>query len=199
MADHFGDDGFERSFWRPIEVLFGFGGVATGSCDVAGAIEALVDADEGLLAVSVTGGFVKTFARPFEIDVYLVKSDVHEVFDGVELAGGEDIVLWFRLVHHKAEALHVVFGVSPVALRLDVAKRKRLTGSSSDADNGLYNLFGDELVATELAFVVEENSCGGPEFVVLAVGFDELEAELFGESVRTLGIGSGGFALFAVY
>ena len=158
----------------------------------------MVDADENLLGVSVAGGLVEAFACPFEFDIYVAKSDVHEVFDGVELAGGEDVVVRICVVHHKTEALHVVFGVSPVALRLDVAKRKWLAGSGSDAYDGLYDFLGDELVAAEFAFVVEEDGGGGPEFVVLAVGVDELETEFLGESVGTLGTGSGCFVLFAV-
>lgn len=135
MLDHFGNDRIERCLRGPAKGLLRFGSVAAGSGDIAGAVEALVDAHDNLLRVRVARDFVEAFAGPFEADINVLKGGVDEVFDGLELARGEDEVVGLLLFHHEAEALHVVFGISPVAPHVDVAEGQGLFASCRDTND----------------------------------------------------------------
>ena len=66
-------------------------------------------------------------------------------------------------------ASHVVAGVAPVALRVEVAQVEVVLQAQGDARHGAGDLARHEGLAADRALVVEEDAVGGVQAVGLAV------------------------------
>ena len=73
-----------------------------------------------------------------------------ELADRVGLAGGDDVVVGLVLLQHQPHRLHVVAGVAPVALGVEVAQHEVVLQAELDAGHGVGDLAGHELDATPL-------------------------------------------------
>ena len=66
-------------------------------------------------------GSWRTYDAPV-LDTDLAERQAHELLDAVCLAGGDDVVVGLVLLQHQPHRLHVVAGIAPVALGVEVAE-----------------------------------------------------------------------------
>lgn len=168
--DHFSDHVLEGAGAVPAEDGFDFGGVA----------------DE------LGGGFF-TDELGIDLDVVLPSEadmgecDFAEVADGVEFAGGDDVIIGLGMSEHHVHGADVVGGVTPVALGIEVAEFEFAGVAAGDAGGGEGDFAGDELGAAAGAFVVVEDAGGAEEVVGLPVAAHEVEAGDFADAVGVSG------------
>ena len=95
----------------------------------------------------------------------LGEGPLDELLDGVRLARGDDVVVGLVLLQHQPHRPHVVAGVAPVALRVEVAEHQLVLQAELDAGHGVGDLAGDELDAAARALVVEQDAGAGEQAV----------------------------------
>ena len=120
---------------------------------------------------------------------------MHQFFDRVGLTRGDHVVIGFGLLQHEPHGLHVVAGVSPVALGVEVAHDEFVLQSEFDASRRIGDFSGDEFDATSRTFVIEQNSGTGVETVTLAVVDRDVMSEHLGASIRRTGMERRAFGL----
>ena len=177
------DQGGEVDFGFPAQHVLGFGGVTDEQVDFGGADEL------GVLAHVVTP----------VLDPHLGKGPLHQILDRMGLAGGHDVVAGFGLLQHQPHRLHVVTGVTPVTLGVQVAQHDLVLQAEFDAGRGVGHLAGHELQTTPGALMVEQDPRGGVQPVGLAVVDHDVVPEHLGTPVRGARVergqlGLGGFA-----
>ena len=129
------------------------------------------------------------------VDPHLTEGPLDEFFDRVGLAGGDDVVAGFVLLQHQPHRLHIIPGVAPVALGVQVAEHHFVLQAEFDAGGGVGHLAGDELHPPPRALMVEQDAGGGVEPVGLAVVDHDVMPEHLGAPVRRTGVERGEFGL----
>ena len=89
------------------------------------------------------------------------EGDLAELTDGVHLAGGADVVAGLILLKDAPHHFGVFGGVTPIALRVEVAEDEVVLKALADAAGGAGDLAGDEGLATAGGLVIEEDAVGG--------------------------------------
>ena len=113
----------------------------------------------------------------------MVESQCREVAHCVVLAGSNHKVVGLGLLQDKPHTLHIVFGIAPVAQRIEVAKVKLVLVSLGDTAGSKRDLAGDEILTTALALMVEENAIAAIHAVGFAVVLHDPEAVELGYAV----------------
>jgi hypothetical protein len=142
----------ERGLWRPPQLRLRLAGVADQQVDLGRAQEGRVDHDEVLPGE----------ARRLE-------GGLHELAHAVRLAGREHVVAGFVALQHGVHAGHVLPGVAPVALGVQVAKPQLALLAVLDARHRQADLAGHELRPAQRALVVEQDARAGVQPERLAV------------------------------
>ena len=111
------------------------------------------------------------------------------------LACGNHKVLGLFLLQDEPHTLNIVFGIAPVAQRVEVAKIKLVLESLGDAGHGEGNLACDEVLATAFTLVVEQYAVTAVHPVAFAVVLHYPEAVQLGHTVRAARIERRGLFL----
>ena len=111
------------------------------------------------------------------------------------LAGGDHVVVGVVLLQHEVHGAHVVAGVSPVALRVEVAQVQIVLQPQGDACHGAGDLARHEGLAADRALVVEQDAVAGVQGVGLAVVHHDPVAVELGGAVRAARVERRGLAL----
>lgn len=135
VVDHEVDELLECGFLGriPSEASLGFGGVSPEVDHIGGAVEVGADFDESLACGLVDALLVLAFAFPAQLDACAAECKLAEFPHGVLLAGGDHEVFGLLLLKQEPHALHVVFGVAPVAERAEVSEVELLLLALGDA------------------------------------------------------------------
>ena len=81
-----------------------------------------------------------------------------ELLDVWVSPGGDDVVVGLVLLQHQPHRLHVVAGVAPVALGVEVAEHELVLQAELDPRHRVGDLAGDELEPAARALVVEQDA-----------------------------------------
>ena len=83
----------------------------------------------------------------------------------MRFASGDHVIFRPILLQHQPHRFDVFFGVTPVALRVEVAEVKLVLQPRLDARHGARDLARDKSFAAPRAFVIEKNSAAGKKVV----------------------------------
>ena len=193
VVDHDVDELLKRGFLAgiPAQSAFGFGRISPEIDHVSRAVEVGADLDECFTCSLVDAFLVLAFSLPAEFDACTAECEFAEFTDGVLLAGGDDEILGPVLLEDEPHTLDVVFGISPVAQRTQVAEIELVLLALCDTCGGKGYLTGDECFAASLALMVEENAGACIHIVGLAVFLDYPEAVEFSHGIGRIGMEGG--------
>mmetsp|Transcript_28837 Transcript_28837/g.72564 ORF Transcript_28837/g.72564 Transcript_28837/m.72564 type:complete len:221 (+) Transcript_28837:37-699(+) len=180
---HLFHQGLHVHLGRPPKLLLGLLGVADEDVDLGGAIVLGVDAYDNLSGCHVNADLIRAAALPLDLHVDAVKCPLNEVAHLRGDVGGDDKVVGLLLLQHQPHRLHVLLGVPPVALCVDVAHVQAVLHALLDAHNGARDLACDKCGASAWAFVVEKDAVGAVHVVRLAVVHHDPERVLLGHAV----------------
>ena len=201
LPDHLGHQIGETGAGHPAQLGLGLGGVAQQGFHFGGPEVAGVHGDDGLAHLPVGRGageialFVHARAFPADGHAQFPGGGIDEVPHRVLHAGGDDKILGLRLLQHEPLHFHVVPGVAPVPLGVQVAQVEAVLQAELDAGQGPGDLAGDEGLAADGRLVVEEDAVAGVHAIGLpVVDRDPVGVEL-GAGVGAAGVEGGGFLL----
>src|SRR6185503_14252184 len=115
--------------------------------------------------------------------------------DRVRLARGYNIIIRLILLQHQVHGAHVVFGVTPVAARVEVSQPQLGSFAEFYTRDGGSDLTRDKFEAAARSFMIEENAPGAEHLVSLAVIPVQHEAGDFADAIRRARIKRRAFAL----
>lgn len=110
-------------------------------------------------------------------------------------AGSNDEVFRLILLHDQPHTLDIILSVTPVAQRIHVAQLQMILQTLGDTTGSQRDLTGDEVLATALRLMVEQNAVDSEHAVSIAVLLDHPEAVLLCDSIRRVWVERGGLAL----
>ena len=110
-----------------------------------------------------------------------------EFTNRVGLVCSADIVVRLLLLQHEPHHFDVFLGISPVAPRIEVAKKEFILKANLDPGCGAGDLAGDKSLAASGALVIEEDTIGG----VQIVGFAVIDSEPVGKDLSAAIGGTG--------
>ena len=166
-GDHFFTHFLHGDFRRPAKLGFSLARVAQQGFDFCGAKVARVDLHDHITHLK-RGSFVTfdgfddgdlfhALAFKTQLDAEMLGTPADELAHAVLHAGGDDEVFRLVLLQHHPLHAHIVFGVTPVAERIDVPHVEALFQPLGDIGEATGDLAGDEGFATARGFVVEED------------------------------------------
>src|SRR5258705_13271430 len=85
------------------------------------------------------------------------------------LAGRDNVIVCVVLLKHQPHCFHVLPGIAPIPLRIEVAKIKFLLQACFNASDCARDLSRDKRLAAARTFVIEEYAATGEEIVRLAI------------------------------
>ncbi len=165
--DHF----FEGDGVFPAQDAFDFAGVAAGGEGLDGGDEVPAEAD-----------------MVFPIQADGNEGFFDEVLDGVEFAGGEDVVVDRVALENHPHAAGVVGSPTPVAHASEGAECEFGLAAFFDVGDGAGDFHGHEVSAAAWGLVVVEDGRAGLEFVGDAVDARHLLGERFGRAIGRGGV-----------
>jgi hypothetical protein len=121
-------------------------------------------------------------ASPVETDV--AERDLHELADGMTDASGDDVVIRLVLLQHQPHRAHVVAGIAPVALRVEIAERQMIGQTELDPRHAIGHFARHELQPAAWRLVVEQDAGDREHVVAFAVVHRDVVAEHLRHAVR---------------
>ena len=91
-------------------------------------------------------------------------------------AGSNHEIIGLGLLHYQPHALHIIFGIAPVAVGVEVAEVELILQSVGNASCCNSDFSSHESLAASLAFVVEENTIHGIHSIAFAIVFRNPES-----------------------
>src|SRR6267378_1592916 len=104
----------------------------------------------------------------------------HELSNGMRLASRAHEVIRLPVLKDTPHEVHVLRGVTPITLRIQVAERKGLRQPCVDAGDAVAHLAGKEYQSASFRFVIEQDSVGNEQIV----GFPIVHASPVGVDLR---------------
>lgn len=142
-----------------------------------------IDAEDGLASSGVGGGFVFTLAVEIEIGSGFEEGGAGELADGGGGAGGEDEVVGKRVLKGEPHASDEFWGVSPIALGVEISEFEDFVGAMMDAGDGGGDFPSDETFAAAWRFVVVEDAVDDVHAMGLPIDAAEIGRECLGTAV----------------
>src|SRR5688500_8247402 len=132
--------------------------------------------------------------------IAVVQSDLRErelaeFTHGVRLAGGQHVIVRYRLLQHQMHAPYIIRCVPPVAPRVQVAEPQLVREPQFDTRHGGRDLTRDELVRAPWPLVVEEDARAAEHAELLTVTDGEVVPGDLADAVRAAGADRRGLRL----
>src|SRR5262249_40909032 len=106
--DHLAHEVLEARLVSPAELLARLRWIAVQPVDFGRSARSGLDSDHPLARLGVAPLLARALALPFDPPPGLRERELHELADGMGLAGREHVVIWLRLLQHQPHALDVV-------------------------------------------------------------------------------------------
>ena len=103
-------------------------------------------------------------------------------------AGGDHVIVRIGLLEHQPHRFHVLAGVAPIALRLQVAQPDFLALPGQNPRHPGRDLAGDELKAAARRFVVKKDAVRGVHPVGFTVIAGQVKPCYLADAVRRTGV-----------
>ena len=164
--------GFQPSWF------FGFGGVADEHMFLGGAIKLGIDHNV-----------------VFVVEVGVSKGLFAELANGVSLARSDNVIVRFLLLQHRVHGPDVIFGVTPVALGVEVTEFQFGLQAKFDAGDSAGDLASHKLETSSGTFVVEQDPRAAVHVVFFTIVSRQVETGDFADPVSTAWVETGLFGL----
>src|SRR5665213_303752 len=185
----------ERRFRLPAELGARLAGVADQKIDLGGAEIDGIDPHQRLAGFPVDAGLIDALAAPFDAAADFRKRDFDEFAHRAGLAGRQHEIVGLVRLQDPVHALDIILGMTPVALGVEVAEIEGVFKAGLDTGDAARDLAGDEGLAADRAFMIEQVAVGGGHAVGLAVVHrDPVTIEL-GDAIGRARIERRGFLL----
>src|SRR5262249_38249620 len=145
----------------PAELLTRLSGIAEQDVDLSRTEIPRIDLDEDLSGLGVDPGLLDACASPGDPAAHMAEGELDEFAHGMLLACGQHIVVRLVLLEHHPHAFHVVAGMAPIPLGVEIAEIDPVLEAELDGGDSAGDLAGDEGFATSRPFVVEQDAVGG--------------------------------------
>ena len=124
----------------------------------------------------------------------------HELADRMHLSGRDDVIVRLRLLKHEPHRFHILAGVPPVALRIQVARiAARFACPPAIPRHAGGDSARHKLEAAPGRFVVEQQAAGSVEAVGLPVIACQIEPGDLADPVRRTRVETGAFSLWDLF
>src|SRR4051794_15004704 len=97
------------------------------------------------------------------------EGDAAEFADGNRPAGGNDVVIGRILLKHKPDRVHIILGMAPISLRVEIPEGKLFGQAELDPSNTVSHLASNEFKAPQWGLMVEQNAACGVQTEALAI------------------------------
>ena len=111
----------ERDARFPPQLSPGFAGIAKQRVNLGRPKVARVKRHNAL-AASADPFLLPPKALPFQRNADSCRCRIHELTDRVLFAGSDYVVLWLGLLQHEPLRFHVVSGMTPIALGIEISQ-----------------------------------------------------------------------------
>ena len=118
----------------------------------------------------------------------MFEGNAAHVADRYGAACGNDIIVGSVLLQHQPHGAHVIAGVAPVALGVDIAKPQFLPQAELDASHSVGNFSRHELDAPQGRFVIEEYAARRVKAEAFSIIHRHPVCVQFGGRVRRAGV-----------
>ena len=160
FSHHFPHQFAEGGAGRPAKLSLGFAGIAEQGFDFGGTGVARVHRTPAT-ALVVVALLVHALAAPGDAHAQFRRGLFDEFPHAMLFAGGDDVVFGPVLLQHQPLHLDVIAGVAPVAPGGQVAEVETVLQAELDAGQGAGDFAGDESLAAQGRFVVEQDAVAG--------------------------------------
>src|SRR5258708_12655057 len=167
LAHHLAHELPKRCTRYPTQLQPGFGCIAEQCFDFGGTKIAWVDRDDALSGLNIVALFIEAVALPSDPDADFLGGKIDEVAHRMLLTCGNHEVLRFVLLQHQPLHLNIIPCMAPIALGTEIAEMNAFLKTKLDAGKRARNLSGNECLAAEWRFMVEQDSVA----CVHSVGF----------------------------
>src|SRR5262245_51681979 len=103
-----------------------------------------------------------------------IKSSVRErFFDKLShrmgFTGSDDIIVWLLLLEHEPHCKHILLGISPITLGVEIAEVELVGQPRSDLSYATADLSGDKSFSPTRGFMVEKDTIAAKDAVAFPV------------------------------
>src|SRR6202158_2227311 len=194
-CDHFLDQLREARLRLPAELLARLAGVADQEIDFGRAEICRIDANAGLAGFSVDTGFLDPLAAPLDAAANLRECKFDEFSHRAGLAGRQHEIAGLVRLQYLVHAFDIIPGMAPIAFCLEVSKIERVFQTGLDSGDAARNLAGNESLAADRAFMIEQDAVRGIDAVGFAVVYRDPVAVKLGDAIGGARIERRGFLL----
>src|SRR5262249_15614145 len=114
----------------------------------------------------------------------MFKRNPAHVADGGTVTRGDHIIVGNLLLQHRPHCTYIILGMTPVALRVDIAEAQFLCQSEFDSRDAIRDLASHEFSAAQRTLVIEKNARRGMETKALAIIHCDPVTIEFGHGIR---------------
>eukprot|EP00976_Prorocentrum_cordatum_P060052 1175741-Prorocentrum_minimum.AAC.2 len=184
FLDHLLHQLVERGLRRPPEHLLDTGRVGVKQVHLRRSVELGIYSDHNGAGFRDIAHLIDIIPSPADGQAYAAESDLAKLAHGTRAARADDEIVRLVVLKNEPHRHHVVTGVPPVPLRVDVTQEQALLEAVFDPCHRPRDLPGHEVVPAARALVVEENPVGSKDVVSLSVVNDGPERHQLADRVR---------------
>ena len=137
-VDHFLDQFFKRCLRLPAKLGFGLGRVSQQAIDLGRSHKCFIDHDVVL-----------------SIQPSAFKGDIAHLLDRSRAASGNKVIVRFVLLEHQPHRFDIVLRVAPIALGLQIPKRKLLGSAELNLSYTMSHFARDKFKPTQWRLVIK--------------------------------------------
>src|SRR5215470_3766763 len=168
-VNHFRNQIDKARLVAPAEPLARFARIAEQNIDLGRTEIARIDFDQNLSGLGIDPDLVDAGAAPDDPAAHMAERALDKFTDRMFLAGGQHIVVGFVLLEHHPHAFHIVAGVAPIALGIQITEIDSVLQAKLDGGDRAGDLARHEGLAAGRAFVIEQNAVGSVHPVGFAI------------------------------
>lgn len=111
----------DRILTFPAEFRLSFRGISEKEIYLSRSEISWIDFDETDISSLLISFFFDTDSPPLDLDTNLEKCPLDKLSNTVRFARCKNKIFWIILLEHEPHALHVIFCMSPIPLRIEIA------------------------------------------------------------------------------
>src|SRR5262249_49742580 len=125
---------------------------------------------------------------PYDRAADFSEGDLDELTHRMRLAGRQHKIVGFVMLQYAPHSFHVVAGMAPVALGVQIAEIESFLQAQFDGGNGSRDLAGNKSLSPRRALVVEEDAVGTEYAIGFAIVHGDPIGIEFGGRIGRAGI-----------
>ena len=192
---HFGDQFRKSHRVLPSQHLARLGRISQKRIHFRRAKVPAIDSDHNVAGSRVDANLVDAFALPTDRAAHSGKGQFHKLAYAVGFPGRENIIARLRLLHDPPHPVHIIPGMTPVALGVKIPDIQRLLCAKMNAGHGARDFPRHKRFAAYRTLVVEQDPVRGMHSVGFAIVYGDPVGIQLGHAVWAPRIKRRGFLL----